>query len=204
MKRQSFTLRKGFFAGWRCWLRHQMAMRERSNLSRQSWARSSLRHSEFLRPHAAERIFNRVLSWMVGARIGLSHYKLLQVPGRKSSGVHSAPVDVLIVGDRKFLVCPRGRSQWVRNAEASGRVWLKKGSKRIQYTIRAVPEADKPELLREYLDQFKLFVQRYFPLPAGSPASAFLPIAGRYPVFEVIVSDDHFLQPATHVRGFGS
>jgi deazaflavin-dependent oxidoreductase (nitroreductase family) len=142
---------------------------------------------EFLRPHAVERIFNRVLGWMVGAGIGGSHYQLLQVAGRKSGKIYSAPVNILIVDERTFLVCPRGRAQWVRNAEASGRVWLKKGSERIQYAIGAVPEADKPELLRQYLDRFKLFVQRYFPVPAGSPASVFVPIAGHYPVFELTV-----------------
>ena len=148
------------------------------------------RTGEFLRPGAAERVFNRVFGWMVGAGIGSRHYSLLQVKGRKSGKIYSAPVDVLIVGDRKFLVCPRGRAQWVRNAEASGHVWLKKGSERREYAIREVAESDKPELLREYLDRFKLFVQRYFPVPAGSPSSAFVPIAGRYPVFELLASDE--------------
>jgi deazaflavin-dependent oxidoreductase (nitroreductase family) len=145
---------------------------------------------EFLRPGAAERVFNRLFGWMVGAGIGSRHYSLLQVKGRKSGKIYSAPVDVLFVGDRKYLVCPRGRAQWVRNAEASGQVWLKKGSERRPYAIPAVPESDKPELLREYLDRFKLFVQRYFPVPAGSPSSAFVSIAERYPVFELLASDE--------------
>jgi len=144
---------------------------------------------EFLRPSAFERIFNRVLGWIVGAGLGAQHYQLLEVTGRKSGKVYSAPVDVLLIDDRKFLVCPRGRAQWVRNAEASGQVWLKKGGTRTRYTVRAVPEIDRPELLREYLDRFKLFVQRYFPVPAGSPASAFVAIANRYPVFELLAAD---------------
>jgi len=144
---------------------------------------------EFLRLSTFERIFNRVLGWMVGAGIGARHYHLLEVTGRKTGKVYSAPVDVLLIDERKFLVCPRGRAQWVRNAEASGQVWLKKGSTRTRYAVRAVPMADKPELLREYLDRFKLFVQRYFPVPAGSPASAFVPIANRYPVFELLDAD---------------
>jgi hypothetical protein len=52
-----------------------------------------------------------------------------------------------------------------------------------------VPEADKPELLRTYLDRFKLTVQRYFPVPAGSPADAFASIANRYPVFELLAAN---------------
>jgi len=144
---------------------------------------------EFLAPSSIERIFNRVFGWIVSAGFGSRHYQLLEVTGRNSGKLYSAPVDVLFVGDRKYLVCPRGRAQWVRNAEASGQVTLKKGNNRTRYTIRPVPEADRPELLREYLDRFKLFVQRYFPVPAGSPASAFAPITGRYPVFELLIAD---------------
>jgi hypothetical protein len=48
--------------------------------------------------------------------------------------------------------------------------------------------------LRAYLDQFKFIVQRYFPLPAGSPASAFAPIADRYPVFQLVAADN-FVDP---------
>ena len=144
---------------------------------------------EFLRPNAIERIFNRVFGWMVGAGLGLRHNYLVEVIGRKSGRVYATPVDVLVVAGRTFLVCPRGRAQWVLNAETSGKVWLKKGGERIQYAIRAVPHADKPELLRAYLDRFKLTVQRYFPVTAGSPASAFVPIADRYPVFQLLVPD---------------
>ena len=144
---------------------------------------------EFLPPSVFERIFNRVFGWMVGAGLGLRHNYLLEVTGRKSGSVYATPVNVLVIDDRTFLVCPRGRAQWVLNAEASGQVWLKKGSVRTRYAIRVVPEADKPELLRTYLDRFKLTVQRYFAVPAGSPASSFAPIANRYPVFELLVAD---------------
>ena len=145
--------------------------------------------SEFLRPSAFERIFNRIFGWMVGAGLGLRHNYLVEVAGRKSGRIYATPVDVLTVDGLTFLVCPRGRAQWVRNAEASGKVWLRKGAARTPYAIRAVPDTDKPELLRAYLDRFKLAVQRYFPVTAGSPASAFAPIADRYPVFQLLVTE---------------
>jgi len=138
-----------------------------------------------MRPTAIERIFNRVFGWIVGAGIGFRDSYVLEVVGRKSGKVYATPVYVMLIDNRTLLVCPRGRAQWVINAEASGKVWLKKGDERIQYAIRAVPDAEKPELLRDYLDRFKLSVQRYFPVPAGSSVSAFVPIADRYPVFQL-------------------
>ncbi len=90
------------------------------------------------------------------------------------------------VDGKRFLVAPRGRTQWVRNAEAAGEVTLKKGSKRQQYRLRALSDQEKPEILKAYLDQFKREVQRYFPVPAGSPVEAFRELVQSYPAFELI------------------
>jgi hypothetical protein len=84
------------------------------------------------------------------------------------------------------LVAPRGRTQWVRNAEAAGEVTLKKGKALQNFRLRAVSDEEKPELLKVYLDNFKSEVQRYFPVAAGSPAEAFAALTSSYPVFELI------------------
>jgi len=139
----------------------------------------------FRRPSLIERAFNRLFGALVGLGLGLPHNYLLQVRGRKSGRLYSAPIDLLEMNGRRFLVCPRGRSQWVRNAEASGKVRLKKGREQGEFAIRPLADGEKPEILKNYLDRFKTTVQRYFPLPAGSPAEAFTPLAGRYPVFEL-------------------
>ena len=125
---------------------------------------------DFREPSRVERIFNKVL----------------QVRGRKTGRVYAAPVNLLEMAGRHFLVAPRGRTQWVRNAEAAGEVGLKRGASRRRFRIRAVPDAQKPEMLKAYLDRFKLAVQRYFPVPAGSEARAFRDVADRYPVFELL------------------
>ena len=49
-----------------------------------------------------------------------------------------------------------------------------------------VPDTEKPAILKAYLDRFKPTVQRYFPVLAGSPVDAFITVAPRYPVFELI------------------
>jgi len=43
-----------------------------------------------------------------------------------------------------------------------------------------------PPVLKAYLDNFRREVQRYFPLPAGSPREAFEKLAGDYPAFELV------------------
>jgi deazaflavin-dependent oxidoreductase (nitroreductase family) len=140
----------------------------------------------FREPAAVEKIFNRVFGFLVGLGLGFSHNYLLEVRGRKTGKLYSTPVDLLEQNGNRYLVAPRGRTQWVRNAEAAGEVTLKKGSKRLKFRLRPIPDADKPEILKAYLDSFKREVQRYFSIPAGSPAEAFAAIAGSYPAFELL------------------
>jgi deazaflavin-dependent oxidoreductase (nitroreductase family) len=141
---------------------------------------------EFRAPSAVERLFNRVFGFLVGVGLGFSYNYLLQVRGRKSGRLHSTPIDLLELRGKRFLVAPRGRTQWVRNAEAAGEVTLKKGRSKQRFQLRPIPDADKPEILKAYLDNFKREVQRYFPLPAGSPVQAFGEITQSYPAFELI------------------
>ena len=141
----------------------------------------------FREPTAVEKIFNRVFGFLVGLGLGFSHNYLLEVRGRKSGKLYSTPVNLLELGGKRYLVAPRGRTQWARNAEAAGEVTLKKGSKRLKFHLRPIPEADKPPILKAYLDNFKREVQTYFPIPADSPAESFAAIAESYPAFELFV-----------------
>lgn len=140
----------------------------------------------FHRPSPGERFFNRFFGVLVGVGLGLPHNYLVQVRGRKSGKLYSTPIDLLEVSGKRYLVAPRGRTQWVRNAEAAGELTLKKGRSRLHYRIRPVPDNDKPELLKAYLDRFRTTVQRYFAVQAGSPPQAFMEIAPNYPVFELL------------------
>ena len=140
----------------------------------------------FRKPNAIEGLFNRCFGFLVGLGLGPKYNYLLQVHGRKSGKLYSTPIDLLEIDSKRYLVAPRGYTQWVRNAEAAGVIALKRGSWRQSFRLRAVPDAEKPELLKAYLDRFKTAVQRYFPVAAGSDAQAFAAIAANYPVFELI------------------
>ena len=139
----------------------------------------------FRKPSAVERVFNRCFGFLVGLGIGFKHNYLLEVRGRTSGKLHTNLIDLLEMNGKRYLVAPRGNTQWVRNAQAAGEVALKRG--RFHQTFRVVPIVDgaKPPLLKAYLENFKAEVQRYFPIAAGSDVEAFADIAGDYPVFEL-------------------
>lgn len=151
----------------------------------------------FREPAPIEKFFNRAFGFLVGLGLGLPHNYLLQVRGRKTGRIYSTPVNLLVVGGpgpaakpatagRRYLVAPRGRTQWVRNAEAAGEITLRKGTICQKFRLRPIPDGEKPELLKLYLERFTPTVQRYFPVPAGSAVEAFRDLAPNYPVFELI------------------
>ena len=144
----------------------------------------------FREPTPLERMLNKAFGAFVGLGLGPRDYFLLQVRGRKTGRVFATPVSLVELRGTRFLVAPRGRTQWVRNAQAAGHVTLKRGSSRQRFRLRPVPDADKPPVLRAYLERFRPVVQRYFPLAAASPPEAFAGIAERYPVFELLPSND--------------
>ena len=142
--------------------------------------------AEFRAPSAVEALFNRTFGFLVGLGIGPKFIYLLQVRGRKSGKIYSSPVNVMEIGGKQILVAPRGRAQWVRNAEAAGEITLKRGSYRRQFGLRPIADAGKAEILKEYLDRYASAVRKFFPVPPGSAVEAFRDIAGNYPVFELV------------------
>lgn len=138
------------------------------------------------RPTLVERLFNRAVGALVRLGIGPAHMHVLEVRGRKSGRLYSLPVDLLLEGGKHYLVAPRGHTQWVRNAEVTGEVTLRRGSRATHYRLRPLSDTEKPPILKAYLDRFRREVQRFFPVPAGSPIEAFVPLAPRYPAFELL------------------
>ena len=142
--------------------------------------------TEFTKPAAIDRFFNRAFGLLIRIGVGLSHNYLLEVRGRKTGRTYSTPVNLLEHSGKKYLVAPRGCTQWVRNVIASGEASLVRGLRREEVFLRPVPDEVKPDILKDYLDRYSKTVQRYFPVQARSPVEAFQPLAPKYPVFEII------------------
>jgi len=146
--------------------------------------------THFMRQSSVERLFNRLFGFLVRMGFGTSDNFMLEVRGRKSGKIYTTPVNVLEYDGTKYLVAPRGYTQWVRNVEANKSASLVKGSKRENVSLSAIENNEKPEILKAYLDRYKRTVQKYFPIRAGSPAKDFEPLIDRYPVFE-ITEEEH-------------
>jgi deazaflavin-dependent oxidoreductase (nitroreductase family) len=137
-------------------------------------------------PSAFEAMFNRTFGFLAGLGLAPNFIYLLEVRGRKSGKIYRSPVNLMEIAGKRILVAPRGRTQWVRNAEAANEIVLKRASFRQSFALRPIADADKPPILKEYLDRYASAVKKFFPIPPQSSVDSFRPIAANYPVFELI------------------
>ena len=149
-------------------------------------ARTDQERVYFIRPTLPARIVNRLYGWITGIGFGRPNSYLLKVSGRKTGKIRSVPINVLSYNGKLFLVATRGHTQWSRNALANRNITLKRGRLRTEFRLREVLDAEKPKILKAYVNRFRRMSGRFFPLPASAPSGAFAPIAARYPVFELI------------------
>jgi hypothetical protein len=139
----------------------------------------------YLRPGTAERIFGRILVCLIRTGLIRGHFYVLEVRGRSSGKTLSLPVDPIDLAGQRYLVCARGNSNWVRNARSAGEIVLVRASQRRRYSVSELLPKLRPPILKAYLDRYAREVQRFFPIPKGSPVEAFNDLAPRYPVFEL-------------------
>jgi deazaflavin-dependent oxidoreductase (nitroreductase family) len=140
----------------------------------------------FQKESTLDRFFNRLMGQALRLGFAPGYMRLLEVRGRKSGKLFTTPVNVLDFQGKRWLIAARGETAWARNARAAGRIVLRRGANTESLTIRELADADKPEVIKAFVDRFKSQVQRFFDVPAGSPADAFRATASRTPVFELV------------------
>ena len=140
----------------------------------------------FISPGLIARVVNRFYGLLTRLGLSMRYSFLLSVPGRRTGKTRSVAVNLLQHDGKLFLVATRGHTQWARNARASRKIFLTRGRLRLGFSLREIPDNQKAAVLQSYLTRFNWMAWRFFPVRAGSPLATFEPIAGSYPVFELI------------------
>jgi deazaflavin-dependent oxidoreductase (nitroreductase family) len=147
--------------------------------------RNVMAEDRFIRETPLARILNRLMGAMLRLGIAPGYMRLLEVRGRKSGKVYATPVNLLEMNGRTYLVAARGQTAWARNARAAGRATLRRGARATVFVARELADAEKPAVLKAFLDRYSSQVQQFFSVQAGSPADAFASMAPSTPVFEL-------------------
>jgi deazaflavin-dependent oxidoreductase (nitroreductase family) len=106
--------------------------------------------------------------------------------GRKSGAPRRNPVNPLEFEGARYLVAPRGQTQWVRNLRAAGEGDLLLGNRREHFSATELSDAEKEPILRAYLRRWKWEVGQFFEgVGPDSPSEELNRIAPRNPVFRI-------------------
>jgi deazaflavin-dependent oxidoreductase (nitroreductase family) len=130
--------------------------------------------------------FNRTVAALTRAGVSVWGSRVLAVRGRKSGEWRTTPVNLLTHGGERYLVAPRGHTQWVRNLRVTGTGELRLGRRAEEFGAVELADADKPEVLRAYLKRWKFEVGMFFQgVDATASDEELLAIAAGYPVFRI-------------------
>ena len=133
-----------------------------------------------------KNVFNRIVA--VFTRLGMSVWgsRVLEVRGRSSGEWRSTPVNLLTLEGERYLVAPRGETQWVRNMRVSGGGRLRLGRRSETFTAVELPDAEKVPVLRAYLRRWKAEVGVFFEgVGPDSTEEELASIAPKHPVFRI-------------------
>ena len=143
----------------------------------------------YQKPDAFTRnLFNPLVAFVTKIGLPLRGSRVLAVRGRKSGEWRTTPVNPLSYNGARYLVAPRGETQWVRNIRVTGRAELRGGRKPTE-TISVVELRDdeKPALLRAYLEHWAWETNQFFGgVGAKAPDDDLRRIAPDHPVFRIV------------------
>ena len=131
-------------------------------------------------------MFNRAVAGLTRLGISVWGSRILEVRGRKTGEPRRVPVNVLHLEGERYLVAPRGHTQWVRNLRAAGEAQLLLGRGRERIRTMEVADADKAAILRAYLQRWKWEVWQFFGgVGPEDPVEELQRIAPDHPVFRI-------------------
>ncbi|WP_433577269.1 nitroreductase/quinone reductase family protein [Nocardia brasiliensis] len=143
--------------------------------------------TRYIGPSGLDPIMNRIANWLPRLGISVLGSRLLAVRGRKSGEWRTTMVNLLVREDgARFLVAPRGHTQWVRNLRVAGGGELRLGRKVEEFAAIEVTDADKVPLLRLYLQKWGWEVGKFFEgVTKDATDDELAAIAPGFPVFRI-------------------
>jgi deazaflavin-dependent oxidoreductase (nitroreductase family) len=117
--------------------------------------------TRYIQTTRGDVVFMKVVRWLTEHGVSLLGSRVLTVRGRKTGKPQSVPVNLLPLDGDRFLVAPRGNTQWVRNVRAAGEAELRVGRRIETVRLVEVPADQRVPVLRVYLKRWGWEVGRF-------------------------------------------
>ena len=134
-----------------------------------------------------KRVMNPLIMLLTKLGLSLRGSAVLTVPGRKTGRPQQVPVNPLPYEGQRYLVAPRGETQWVRNIRAAGGGELRRGRRSERFRIVELEPEEKPPLLRAYLKLWAWETGQFFNgVKHDAPDDEIRREAARHPMFRIV------------------
>ena len=138
------------------------------------------------RPTTLTQLLNRTMGWLASLGLTPSDTVTLEVKGRRSGAVRSTVVTWVEHERTRYLVSPRGESEWVRNVRAAGGEAAIRRRGRRNVRLEEVPAEQRAPIIKAYLGKTAMATKQHFGIDPKAELAEFEAISGRHPVFRVI------------------
>jgi len=109
-----------------------------------------------------KHVFNPLVAGLTRIGLPVAGSRVLEVKGRKTGEPRRTPVNPLELDGKRYLVAPRGHTQWVKNVRVDPHAMLLGRGTEEAIELSEVGEAEKPPILRAYLEKWKWEVGQFF------------------------------------------
>ena len=131
----------------------------------------------YLRPPWGARVIGNRMARIFARRV----LSKLSVRGRSTGRWRSVPVAVLEHDGQRYLIAPRGNTEWSRNLRAAGTARLTRGGRAEEFEAVEVPAGERPPLIEVYRERFGKF-------PTVAATFRELPDPADHPTFRIVRS----------------
>ena len=143
----------------------------------------------YRRPTKVTQTFNRFMSWLASLGLMPSDTVTLEVKGRRSGMVRSNVVTWVKQDGERYLVSPRGESEWVRNVRAADGEAVIRHRGRQRVRLEEVPAEERAPIIKAYLAKTAMATRAHFGVDPKAEIEEFEAIAGRHPVFRMVMTE---------------
>ncbi len=136
------------------------------------------------KPSGFTKKMNSFMGWLGGLGIGPKKMVQLTVTGRKSGQPRTVAVNIVEHDGKRYLVAPRGNTEWARNAIVAGGEAVIKRGKPEDVRLVDVPVAERAPIIQKYVKETAI-VRGEFGLKEDSPLDEVQKVADRHPTFRI-------------------
>lgn len=137
------------------------------------------------RPSGVVKAMNGLFGWIAARGIGPAKTYEIEVRGRASGEPRKVPVNIVEFEGNRYLVAPRGETEWVRNVRAAGGLASLRRKAVEEVRLTEIPEAERAPIIQKYLGENAMATKASFGIEPKAPIEEFQRIAGRHPTFLV-------------------